>query len=666
MSRHSLSIGVRLAFGCALLGLVALGGATAAYLSQEGHAARAAEVRHAADAGAAIERMRVGIYAVVMESRGLYLARDRRQAEGFATGLRRHLADMEAAWADLRAFLPPAEAASAATLERPFRDFVALRTELARIGVEQGREAANTLGNNDANRANRTAFSDALDAFAVRLRGTVDRMEAEATAASRRAALATLGLTAIAVLGLTGGMLWLVRRQVARPLAALSTGLEEMAAGRPAAARLPEGGVGEVGRIVAAAQVFRERLAENGRLAEEAAAARAERDRAQAAMDRHTQDFGAATAGVMARLGDDARGMQEAARNLAQLAAGTHARAADTASGAEASVRDLAAVAAATEELAASVGEIGRQVSEASAAVRDAVGRAEATAGTVRGLTDAAGQVEEVVRLISDIAGQTNLLALNATIEAARAGEAGKGFAVVAGEVKALAGQTATATGRIAGQVQAIQAATAGAVAAVAGVAEAIARVDSVAAAIAGAVEQQGGATREIAASVQSVVSRTEATATAMQGFCGGAEEGGRQAEALAGIAADAGRKAAAVEGELGQFLDALRGNASERRLYERIQGGGRQVELRPAGGTAARATLADIARGGATLHGAPSLPGGTELTLGIEGHPALPARVARTDGGTLAVAFRQDQATLASVDRMLAVLSGAPAARAA
>ena len=450
-------------------------------------------------------------------------------------------------------------------------------------------------------------------------------------------------------------VLIVVQRGTVNPLRALTDTMRRLAAHDLTAAIDGAARGDEVGDMARAVQVFKDNMIEADQLTAAKIKEQAARERRQAAMDTHTQDFGESVSGVMASLGQSAGMMHTAANEMSAAATRTRDSTAGAVTDANASARDLNSVAVAAEQMAASINEISRQVTHVTTAVSTAVDRASETDRKVAGLAETADRIGDVVRLITDIAGQTNLLALNATIEAARAGEAGKGFAVVASEVKTLASQTARATDQISTQIVAIRSATEQAVDAVRDVGVAIGQVASVATAIAAAVEQQAAATQEISASVQSVTGSTTSSAQAMEQVLTIAEQTDTASRSVLTAAGAVRETADTLQTEVNDFLTAMqRDDSDERRAYERIPGAGTTVSLRIRGQNEVRAVVRDMSRGGVALECGSTAPPGTEAQVRLPTGANVSGRIVRAKDGLLTLAFRQDVETTAVLDRAL------------
>lgn len=338
---------------------------------------------------------------------------------------------------------------------------------------------------------------------------SVAATEATAALAERRVAeVGILGaLFAAVVLSVLIGLG--LARVIARPIRELTGAMSRLAAGDldttvPGDRRRDE--IGDMARAVA---VFRENAVERHRL--EATVAAEQSDRAQRGERMMTAiaAFEMQVGSLLEAAETSGRVLGDTADRLKAVSETTNARAASARAATEQSDDNIQTVAAAAEELATSISEISRQVSETKTVVDGAVANARHSAERMHGLSDMATRIGDVVALIKAVADQTNLLALNATIEAARAGEAGRGFAVVAAEVKGLAKQTADATEEIARQIAAIQAATAESVDSMGRIGRTMDDIGGQTTGIAAAVEQQGSATAEISANIQRVAQGT-------------------------------------------------------------------------------------------------------------------------------------------------------------
>ena len=448
-----------------------------------------------------VERINSLVYAVVMESRGVYMSTEAAVVKKYGDGLLKFNEQIRGVVKDWESIVQADDSEQFAVFKKRIEQFVDFRKELVRRGVEIDAAAGREWGDNDANRAVRSALNKDLEAlskvYADRRKQIVRQGDV-----NRTLALALTGLGGLALVVVVIGVL-IISRSVARPLAVITATIKRVAEGAENVEVPHTDRADEIGALARAIRIFQGAMDGNRSLNTQVLQDSKAREQRAGHIEASVESFRAAIGGVLRAVTDNASAMRDTAQSISRVASDASARAVAASGATEQASSNVNAVAGAAEELSASVEEIGRQVRQSSGMVEQAGLRTEKSITEIESLAAATQRIDGVLTLIQAIAEQTNLLALNATIEAARAGEAGRGFAVVAHEVKALAGQTAKATAEIGQNVSMIQASTRNAVDAVREIGNAVRDINEVTSNIAGAVGQQDAATREISANAQ-------------------------------------------------------------------------------------------------------------------------------------------------------------------
>ncbi len=394
-----------------------------------------------------VERVNSLVYAVVMESRGIYMSTEPAAVKTYGDGLLKFNDKILGVVKSWESIVRSDDAEQFATFKKRIEQFVEFRKELVRRGIEINAAAGREWGDNDANRAVRSALNKDLEALS-RVYAERGKEMARQGQVNRMLALLLTGLGGLALVVVVIGVL-IISRSVARPLSAITATIKRVAEGAENVEVPHIDRADEIGALARAIRIFQEAMDRNRNLSSQALLDSRTREERARHIETSVESFRGAIGGVLRAVTDNASAMRVTAQSITKVASDASGRAVAAASATQQASSNVFTVASAAEELSTSVEEIGRQVHHSAGVVEQAGLRTEKSITEIESLAAATQRIDGVLNLIQAIAEQTNLLALNATIEAARAGEAGRGFAVVAHEVKALAGQTAKATAEI-------------------------------------------------------------------------------------------------------------------------------------------------------------------------------------------------------------------------
>lgn len=216
---------------------------------------------HATSAEAAINVGRINtlIYAIVMESRGIYMSADRASVKPFADGLLLRNRELAGAVKGMERTVGDDDAEQIATFQRRIAQFIEFRQELVRRGLEISPAAAREWGDNDANRTLRNKLNGDLETleriYAQRARDADDLANENRYAA---AYLFVLGLAALLFAGLN---VVVMRGSVVGALAEITQATDRIAEGDVKSEVPHLRRHDEIGRLARAVQNFRDAVA---------------------------------------------------------------------------------------------------------------------------------------------------------------------------------------------------------------------------------------------------------------------------------------------------------------------------------------------------------------------------------------------------------------------
>ena len=247
-------------------------------------AAHRSELATAATAALNVERVNSLIYAIVMDSRGIYMSTDPARVKAFADAVverNRELTKVVEGWQHT---VRDDDAEQFASLQKRIDQFIDFRVELVRRATEISSAAGREWGDDDAARVARIALNVDLEALA-KIYAERAGYAVELGEKSRHAA-GYLFMLGLGILFLAGLGVYVLKTLVIVPLSDITRATDGIAAGN-LSLRIPFiGRKDEIGRLAYAVQNFRDAAKRNVELQQLEIATAKARDAAIGQRDR--------------------------------------------------------------------------------------------------------------------------------------------------------------------------------------------------------------------------------------------------------------------------------------------------------------------------------------------------------------------------------------------
>ncbi len=215
---HKLRISTKIYLLVAFLGTVAGLVGSAGIVAMRTYDSQVNAITTASTRALLGERVNGLVNAIVMDSRGVYMAENKERVEQFGKPLLENLKRIDALLEQWRPLVPASQMEQFQRAEQRTAEFIAFRTKLVELGRTEGAAAARAWGDNDANRTNRQALNKELQGIAAQNAELISTGSAELQV-FYGTMLMTLVLLTVLGVGIAAMLAFLmVRMTVTRPL----------------------------------------------------------------------------------------------------------------------------------------------------------------------------------------------------------------------------------------------------------------------------------------------------------------------------------------------------------------------------------------------------------------------------------------------------------------